>query len=90
MLYCGHEYTATNARCALDLDPGNLLLKERTTEVEHLRAGGKATLPVELGREKRTNPFLRADDPALKRAVGMADADPVDVFAMMREKRNGY
>ena len=90
MLYCGHEYTATNARCALDLDPGNLLLKERATEVEHLRSGGQSTLPVELGREKRTNPFLRADDPELKRAVGMADADPVDVFAMMREKRNGY
>lgn len=90
MLYCGHEYTATNARCALDLDPGNLLLQERVSEVEHLRAAGKPTLPVELGKEKKTNPFLRADDPDFQSTVGMAGADPVDVFAHARKTRDGY
>ena len=90
MLYCGHEYTATNARFALDVDPGNLLLQERVKEVERLRVEHRATLPVELGREKRTNPFLRADDPDLASAFGMAGADPVAVFAALREKRNGY
>ncbi len=90
MLYCGHEYTATNARFALDVDPGNLLLQERVKEVEALRVQHRATLPVELGREKRTNPFLRADDPELQAAFGMASADPVSVFAALREKRNGY
>lgn len=90
MLYCGHEYTATNARFAVDVDPGNLLLQERVKEVEHLRVERRATLPVALGREKRTNPFLRADDPELASALGMAGADPVAVFAALREKRNGY
>lgn len=90
MLYCGHEYTATNARFALDVDPGNLLLQERVKEVEALRVQHRATLPVELGREKRTNPFLRADDPELQSAFGMAGADPISVFAALREKRNGY
>jgi hydroxyacylglutathione hydrolase len=50
----------------------------------------RATLPVALGREKRTNPFLRADDPELASAFGMAGSDPVAVFAALREKRNGY
>lgn len=90
MLYCGHEYTATNARFALDVDPLNLLLQERVKEVETLRIEHRATLPVELGREKKTNPFLRADDPELAEAFGMAGADPVAVFAALREKRNGY
>ncbi|RIY00015.1 hydroxyacylglutathione hydrolase [Aureimonas flava] len=90
MLFCGHEYTATNARFALDVDPGNLLLQERVKEVEALRVRGEATLPVALGREKRTNPFLRADDPELQGALGMAGEDPVAVFAALRERRNGY
>ncbi len=59
-------------------------------EVEALRVQHRATLPVELGREKRTNPFLRADDPELQSAFGMAGADPISVFAALREKRNGY
>ncbi|MEN3793103.1 hydroxyacylglutathione hydrolase [Fulvimarina sp. MAC3] len=90
MLYCGHEYTATNARCARALDPDNLLLQERVNEVEHLRTAGKPTIPVELGREKKTNPFLRADDPDFQNAVGMAGADPVEVFAHARKTRDGY
>ncbi|WP_062218181.1 hydroxyacylglutathione hydrolase [Aureimonas sp. D3] len=90
MLYCGHEYTATNARFAVDVDPGNLLLQERVKEVEALRVEHRATLPVALGREKKTNPFLRADDPELAAAFGMEGADPVAIFAALREKRNRY
>lgn len=90
MLYCGHEYTATNARCAVSIDPGNLALQERVKEVETLRVEHRATLPVPLGQEKRTNPFLRADDPDLMEAMGMAGADPVEVFAAMRKKRDTY
>ncbi|MCP3056886.1 hydroxyacylglutathione hydrolase [Aurantimonas marianensis] len=90
MLYCGHEYTATNARCAIDVDPRNPALRERVSEVEALLAQGKPTLPVSLGREKQTNPFLRADEPALMQAMGMEDASPAAVFAAIRKKRDQY
>ena len=90
MLYCGHEYTATNAQCAMSVDPGNVALKERAREVDDLRRDHLATLPVLLEREKKTNPFLRADDPELMAAMEMADADPVDVFAAIRKKRDQY
>lgn len=88
MLYCGHEYTTTNARFAVDVDPGNPALRNRVEEVERLRIGGKATLPVSLGQEKHTNPFLRADNPDLMAELGTTD--PVATFALLREKRNGY
>ena len=90
MLYCGHEYTATNARCAIALDPGNLALQERVKQVETLRVEGKPTIPVLLGEEKRTNPFLRADVAELKEAMGMADAAPAEVFAAIRKTRDTY
>ncbi|GGE13587.1 hydroxyacylglutathione hydrolase [Aureimonas endophytica] len=90
MLHCGHEYTATNARFSVDVDPGNPALRNRVEEVERLRVAGRSTLPVALGTEKLTNPFLRADNPELQRELGMAEADPVAVFAALREKRNRY
>ena len=61
-LYCGHEYTLSNARFALTVDPENDLLKARAQKVEELRAAGKYTLPSTIGLELATNPFLRAED----------------------------
>ena len=89
-LYCGHEYTVTNARFAVDVDPGNPALRNRVEAVERLRIERRPTLPVSLGEEKRTNPFLRADSAELQAELGMAGADAVAVFAALRSKRNGY
>ncbi len=90
MLYCGHEYTATNARFAVDVDPGNTTLRNRVEEVEKRRLAREPTLPVPLGSEKLCNPFLRADNAELQAALGMTGVDPVEVFRVLREKRNGY
>ena len=87
-IYCGHEYTQSNARFALTVDPDNVALKDRAAAVETLRAQGKPTLPTTLAIELATNPFLRAGAPELKRAVGMAEADPASVFAELRERKN--
>lgn len=86
----GHEYTQTNARFAQTIEPDNKDLISRVNEIEKLRADGHPTVPSELGLEKRTNPFLRADVPALKSAVAMVDADPSDVFAYVRKKRDVF
>lgn len=50
VVYCGHEYTLSNARFALSVDPDNAALKERVAEVERLRAEHMATLPTTMGR----------------------------------------
>lgn len=56
----GHEYSAGNAKFALSVDPDNKALKTRAKEIETLRARHLPTLPVSLGEERATNPFLRA------------------------------
>ena len=87
-VYAGHEYTQSNARFALTADPGNDLLVTRAREIEALRAAGKATLPTTITLELATNPFLRADEPAVQAAMGMPGADPAAVFAELRERKN--
>jgi hydroxyacylglutathione hydrolase len=89
-VYCGHEYTRTNARFALTVDPDNRALAERAEEVERLRAEGKPTIPSTIGLENETNPFLRADEPAIAKAVGMPGADPVKVFAEIRLRKDNF
>jgi hydroxyacylglutathione hydrolase len=87
-LYCGHEYTASNVKFALTVDPDNPALKARAEEVAGLRAAGKPTIPSMLGEEKRANVFLRADDPAVAVKLHMKGAEPAAVFGELRERKN--
>ncbi len=89
-LYCGHEYTLSNARFARAVDPGNPALKLRAAVVEGLRADGRLTVPSQLAEEKATNPFLRASEPAIASRVGLDGRDPVAVFAALREWKNRF
>ena len=90
IVYCGHEYTLANARFSVTVDPNNAALKTRLAVVEKARAAGKPTVPSTLGEEKATNPFLRADDPAVAAAVGMNGADASAVFTEIRERKNTF
>jgi hydroxyacylglutathione hydrolase len=89
-VYCGHEYTLANARFALTVDADNPALIARTQEVETLRRAGRFTLPTTIGQEIATNPFLRANDPAVRRKLGLEAAADVDVFAQVRELKNHF
>ena len=60
LVCCGHEYTQSNARFAVTVEPENTALRDRAAEVNRLRSEGKATVPSRLGAEKAENPFLRA------------------------------
>jgi len=90
LVYCGHEYTEANARYARSIDPGNLDLKLRAEQVMALRQAGRFTIPARLGEEKRANPFLRADSPAMAAAMGMPDATPAEVFAALRRGKDDF
>ncbi|MEA2743968.1 MAG: hydroxyacylglutathione hydrolase [Acetobacteraceae bacterium] len=59
---CGHEYTESNARFALSVDPGNKALHDFAAKVEQLRAAGQPSVPSRLGDELKVNPFLLAPD----------------------------
>lgn len=62
MVYCGHEYTQSNGRFAMTIEPGNAALANRMETVDAARAAGEATIPTTIGLERATNPFLRAVD----------------------------
>ena len=89
-VYCGHEYTEANARFALTIEPGNADLVARAEAVQALRAKGQPTVPTTIALELATNPFLRAEIPAVQKAVGLEGADPAQVFAEIRRRKDSF
>ncbi len=89
-VYCGHEYTQSNADFAISIDPDNAVLQRRAEEVFTLSANGQATLPVLLATELATNPFLRVDDPAIRARLDMKHDDSVAVFAELRARKDRF
>lgn len=69
LVCCGHEYTESNARFALAVDPDNKALHDFVGKVEQLRAAGQPSVPSVLGDELKVNPFLLAPDAASFAAV---------------------
>ena len=79
-VYCGHEYTLSNARFALTIDPDLAALQQRAAEIEATRAAGRPTIPSTIGLEKATNPFLRAADPAPVEQLRLRAFDRLQIF----------
>lgn len=63
-VYCAHEYTLSNGRFALTIEPDNEALAARVAAVEAARAQGEPTVPTSIGAERNTNVFMRARDVA--------------------------
>lgn len=59
-IYCAHEYTLSNARFAVTVEPENAKLAARFVDVIDLRERGEATVPTTIALERATNPFMRA------------------------------
>ncbi len=87
-LYCAHEYTAANAKFALHADPDNSALRAYVDEITAKRERDEWTVPTQLGRELDTNPFLRADDPAMMAKWG--GSSPHETFAALREAKDNF
>ncbi len=90
IVYCGHEYTLSNAKFALTIDPTNEALVTRAMEIERLRARNLPTLPTTIGIEKATNPFLRAGDASIRATLKMEDAGNCQVFAEIRARKDAF
>ncbi len=86
----GHEYTLANARFALTVDSGNSALISRANAVKRAREEGRPTVPSGLKEELETNPFLRAADPEIQANLGMTGAQPEDVFAEIRTRKDRF
>jgi hydroxyacylglutathione hydrolase len=87
LVYCAHEYTASNARFALSVDDSPAL-QARAEAVFAARERGEPTVPTRIGAEKAANPFLRA--PQLKLGLGLAAASDVQAFAAVRQAKDVF
>ena len=90
MVYSGHEYTQANGAFALTIEPDNSDLISRVRDITETRAANRPTVPSALSLERATNPFLRAAESAVQRNIGMPGADPVDVFAEIRARKDKF
>ncbi len=89
-VFCGHEYTLNNGRFALSVEPGNVDLQTRMKDATEMRAAGKPTVPGTIALEKKTNPFLRAASPEIRRTLGIENASDVDIFAELRRRKDVF
>lgn len=93
LIYCAHEYTQSNARFALHVDPQNERLQRYAEKVDACRAEGRPTVPTNLARELAVNPFLRADDPAMQARwapLGGKAGDAERTFAALRNAKDSF
>ncbi len=93
-VYCGHEYTLSNIRFAMAVEPGNSELAKWEQGASQLRAKGEPTLPSSIGQERIANPFLRCDQPsvvaAASRYAGKPLKDPASVLGAIRDWKNNF
>jgi hydroxyacylglutathione hydrolase len=91
-VYCAHEYTLSNLDFARTAEPGSAALRAEIERVQGLRARGEPSVPSTVERERRVNPFLRADALAQVASAhaGQPLADAVEVFAELRRWKDGY
>jgi hydroxyacylglutathione hydrolase len=90
---CTHEYTLSNLKFALAVDPQNEVLQRYMGSAQALRENGQPTLPSTLALERQINPFLRSRQPALIRAAQSFDSkahDEVSIFAALRQWKNQF
>lgn len=87
-VYCGHEYTLSNAEFAIKLEPGNIDLQTRLIDIRKLRGTNSPTLPSTLDIEMRTNPFMRPDSREIRETLNLTTASDEEVFAAIRKRKD--
>lgn len=89
-VYVGHEYTVSNARFAVAMEPGNRQLQIRANITRQERERGEMTIPTTIGDELKTNPFMRCDSPEVRKVLGMESATDEQVFVELRTRKNSF
>lgn len=87
-VWCAHEYTLSNLRFAVTVEPENADLQKRYQDVKMQRETNEATVPSLLGIEKLTNPFLRWDQPSLQATA--KSYEEVQTFARIRGMKDNF
>jgi len=97
-VYCAHEYTLSNLRFALEVEPDNRALQQRMVAEQDKRAQRIPTVPSNIALEKSTNPFLRFRENSIVTRLkttehlspSISNQDSPRIFAALREWKNNY
>ncbi|CAI8592195.1 unnamed protein product [Vicia faba] len=90
-IYCGHEYTLSNAKFALSVEPENKELKSYAAHVTYLRSKGLPTIPTMLKLEKACNPFLRTSSAQIRKSLNIAvTADDAEALGIIRQAKDDF
>jgi hydroxyacylglutathione hydrolase len=94
LVYCAHEYTLSNLKFSLAVEPENAAAAGYLAQCRELRARDEATIPSDIRRERNVNPFLRCDDNTVKQAAeahaGRGLPSHTEVFAVIREWKDSF
>lgn len=90
LIYCGHDYTLENYEFAVATVPDSRRFRDRLAQVQKAIEYGQPTVPSTIAQERAANLFLRAEDPHVKTALGLADARPDEVFAELRRRKDVF
>jgi len=94
LVYCAHEYTLSNLKFGLAVEPDNAASADYLARCRDLRARDEATVPSNIRHERNVNPFLRCDDDTVKQAAeahaGRRLHSETEVFAVIRLWKDGF
>ncbi|KAL5784080.1 hypothetical protein ACOSQ2_006472 [Xanthoceras sorbifolium] len=90
-IYCGHEYTLSNSKFALSIEPKNEALQSYAAHVAQLRIKGLPTIPTTLKMEKSCNPFLRTSSLEIRQTLGISDtANDSEALGVIRQAKDDF
>ena len=87
-VYCGHEYSKSNADFAISIEKNNNQLLKRSDEIKKLINKNSYTVPTTIEKEIESNPFLRADNDNIKKNLQMEKNSPEEVFGEIRKRKD--
>ncbi len=91
LVYCGHEYTISNANFCKSLVYNNIEeLDASILEITNIRNKKKPTIPFFLGNEKKLNPFLRHNDISFKIKNNIEKLNSIETFEYFRKLKDNY
>ncbi|XP_059632945.1 probable hydroxyacylglutathione hydrolase 2, chloroplastic isoform X3 [Cornus florida] len=90
-VYCGHEYTLSNSKFALSIEPNNEALQSYAAQVANLRSKGLPTIPTTLKKEKACNPFLRTSSMEIRQLLNIpATANDGEALGVIRQAKDNF
>ena len=87
-IYCGHEYTLSNVKFALSINPHNPDLQKYANWVKHQEEEHRPTIPTKLFDQLKCNPFLQCDHEHFQKLY--KSTDPIEVFRQMRKAKDNF